>query len=146
MERSRMTFFQGVRSGFGGLFRFSGRARRMELFSFGLVVTIPWMAVMIWLLTLGEAVPQAVMAGLLGLYAFLMLAVLWRRCQDVGQEGYIVFVLYAALYGIAQDFGFEGAKLLQLMLTGIAGLALFKLMQDSHPAANAYGPSPKYQG
>lgn len=141
-----MTFFQGVRSGFSGLLRFSGRARRMELFSFGLVVTIPWMAVMIWVLTLGEAVSHVVKTGLLGLYAFLMLAVLWRRYQDVGQEGYIVFVLYAALYGIAQDFGFEGAKLLQLMLTGIAGLALFKLMQDSHPAANAYGPSPKYQG
>lgn len=145
MEKSKMSFGEGVVSGFRQILTFNGRARRKELFSYGLVVTLPWLAVMFWLLSLGASLPRVVQMGMLGLYAFLMLAVLWRRYQDVGQEGYLSLVLYAALYGIVQDFDFEGAKLLQLVLTGIAGLVLYRLFQDSQPMGNAYGASPKYQ-
>ena len=139
-----MSFAQGVASGFRRIFCLSGRARRMELFSYGLVVSIPWVAVVIWLLTLGAAVPRMAMIGMLCLYMLLMTAVLWRRYQDVGQEGYITFVLYAAIYGMSVDFGFEGANLLRLVLVGIGAFALFKLMQDSQPEPNAHGASPKY--
>lgn len=139
-----MSFAQGVASGFRGLFRLSGRARRMELFSYGLVVTLVWLGVVALLFNLWKEVPQVIVTGIPFLYMFLMLGVVWRRYQDVGQEGYLAFVLYAVLYGISVEFGFEGEEILKLVLTGIAGLLFYWLMQDGQPERNAHGPSPKY--
>lgn len=139
-----MSFAQGVSRGFLGIFRLSGRARRKELFSYGLVVFMIWLGLAIVFFNLNEEMPRIVEIGLSVLYMVLMLGVIWRRYQDVGQEGYLALVLYAVAYGTTVDFGFDGQQILKHLLTGFAGILGYWLMQDGHPESNAHGPSPKY--
>lgn len=138
MQQTRMTFSQGVIAGFRKLAVLDGRSRRMELASYGIVVTAVCLAVAVLLPT------TSLKLGTLIVYALLMFSVLWRRFQDVGREGYNVAILYLLLYGLTADFGFEGENYFKLAMTGIAGVLLFLLMKDCKEPRNKYGLSPKY--
>jgi uncharacterized membrane protein YhaH (DUF805 family) len=101
---------------------FSGRARRMEFWSFQLVVFL----ISIALNSLNGLIPVD-LSLLTGAFSIAMLlpslAVISRRLHDVGKTGLMLFVIFIPLVGIIW--------LLVLLFT------------DSNPSTNKWGYNPK---
>lgn len=141
-----MSFLEGVVSGFKGVATFSGRARRMELFSYGIVVGLLFLVVLYCVVMSDALYSPEVLQVTADLYLLSMLAVMWRRYHDVGQEGCMSLVLIVATYGngLVADLGFTGDYIVRSLLLGVSAWTLYKLIQDGDKGGNAHGASPKY--
>ena len=107
--------------------KFTGRARRMEYWSFILFNFIFAIVALILDIVLGIASPEIGYGPIYGIYALAALipgiAVLVRRLHDVGRSGWYYFVIFIPLIG--------------------AILLLVWLFSDSKPGTNKWGPNPK---
>lgn len=106
---------------------FSGRARRMEYWMFGLFNMIFAFAAMVIDNILGTAVEGVGYGMVYALYLLAMfvpgLAVTVRRLHDVGKSGWMYLVIFIPIIGVIW--------LLVLLFT------------DGDSGTNEYGPSPK---
>lgn len=101
---------------------FSGRARRMEYWSFQLVNFI--ISTVINLVTILAQTNLSILSGIFSLAILLpSLAVFVRRLHDVGKSGFMILLLFLPIIG--------WIWLLVLLFT------------DSQPGANKWGYNPK---
>lgn len=116
-----MTFQEAVTNVFQNYANFSGRARRSEYWYFCLFNVL----VSTVLSTLATWIGLFKYVGTIYELAVLVpgLAVAWRRMHDVGKSGGYNFMVLIPLVGWI--------------------FVLIKLVQDSDPGDNAYGPNPK---
>ena len=106
---------------------FSGRARRMEYWSFALFNAIFALVAAVLDNVLGIAAPEIGYGPIYGIYALAALlpgiAVFVRRLHDTGRSGWYFFLSFIPIIG------------------GI--LLLVWLFSDSKPGTNKWGPNPK---
>lgn len=119
-----MTFGDAVISAFTKYAVFTGRARRAEFWYFHLfnLLIVSCLGFISLLFR-----SSGLMSGLVGLYYLATIvptyAVIWRRLQDTGRNGFYYFLSFIPLVG------------------GI--LLLIWLCQEGQHGPNAYGPDPK---
>ncbi|MEO6503255.1 MAG: DUF805 domain-containing protein [Jatrophihabitantaceae bacterium] len=118
-----MSFADAIRSVFSKYVTFSGRARRSEFWWFALFAAILYIVAAI----LDAAMGSSVVSLIVGLGLLLpSLAVTVRRLHDTGRSGWWILIGLIPLVGALVLLVFE--------------------CQDSQPASNKYGPSPKAAG
>lgn len=116
-----MSFTDAVRSALTKYATFSGRARRSEYWFFTLAYLIASVVANI----LDQVIGSQLFVYILALALFLpSLAVGIRRLHDTGRSGWWL------LLGLVPIVGFI--------------VLIVFYVQDSQPATNAYGPSPKH--
>jgi uncharacterized membrane protein YhaH (DUF805 family) len=128
-KESQMTFAEAVKSVYSNYARFDGRSRRSEYWYFALFVFVAYVV--------GAGLTKALgsIAEILGTLAGIALVLFWlatlvpsiavgiRRLHDTGRSGWWLLI------GL-------------IPIIGSIVLIVF-YVQDSQPATNDYGPSPK---